>query len=448
MIKQDLKDSMKKSIDYSMNNGVESCDVIISCGDSLSMKAQQGKIDKYDLSNSQVYGIRVIENDRVGIAFSESMDEDSLKLTSDMARENARNSDPNEFEKVNHAPTQTIIEENKDLLKRDDTTQAEKIELCLKLESLVKERDPRVETVPYNGVGESEYQHYYMNSPGSFCFQEERSVSCYSSALIREGEESSMNYYSSVARSFDSLDWNKCIDESILHASRWLKGTALKTGMYDVVFTPGSFGSLLGCFSNVFSAKAARDKVNPFMDKLEAQVAVSNFSITDCPTYSDSFIYTTFDDEGFLRSDLNLIENGVLKSFYHNTVTANYFNTKSTAHASRSAKSSLGVGGTTKVVSTGDKSEKDIYDGVIFEVHDMDGLHSGANSMSGDFSVACRGYLKKNGEIIQAVKGVTLAANYFKMLNQITAIGDSMKSNSSKTFFTPHIRFEGLSVAG
>ena len=55
------------------------------------------------------------------------------------------------------------------ITQRDRTSQDEKIELCLKLESQVKEKEPRVEAVPYNGVGESEYQ-YYMNTPGTFCF--------------------------------------------------------------------------------------------------------------------------------------------------------------------------------------------------------------------------------------------------------------------------------------
>ena len=75
-------------------------------------------------------------------------------------------------------------------------------------------------------------------------------------------------------------------------------------------------------------------------------------------------------------------------------------------------------------------------------------FHSGTNNISGDFSVACRGYLKKDGEIVQAVKQITLAGNFFKMLNQVSAMGDSIKHNTSKTFFTPNIRFTGMKIAG
>ena len=53
------------------------------------------------------------ENNRVGIAFSESMDETSLLKTVDMARENAQSSDENEYEQIEGIATEFIEEENK-----------------------------------------------------------------------------------------------------------------------------------------------------------------------------------------------------------------------------------------------------------------------------------------------------------------------------------------------
>lgn len=448
MINQEIKQMMKKTIDFALDQGVGACDVIVSRGDSLDLKAQNGKIDKYNLSNSQVFGIRIIEDKRVGIAFSESTDEKSLYETVKMARENAKTSDENPYETIEGIALEHIVENDPHLLQKDETTQDEKINLALKLESEVKEREPRVTAVPYGGVGESAYQYYYMNSPGSFCFQEERYVTCSTSALIKDGSDTSMHYHSSVARSFDSLDWEVCVEESLYHATKWLHGQAIQSGHYDVVFTPDAFGSLLSCFGNIFSAKAAKDKVNPMAEKLGSQIANKDFTIIDSPIFHQSFVQSIFDDEGFKREDLPLIQNGVLTNFYHNTATAKYFGVKTNARASRSAKSSLGIGGTTKVIKTGKTTDHDLFDGTILEIHSMDGLHSGTNSMSGDFSLGCHGYLKKNGEIIQSVKGITVAGNFYKMINQMVGIGHLLKHNASKTFFTPLIRFEGLSIAG
>ena len=46
------------------------------------------------------------------------------------------------------------------------------------------------------------------------------------------------------------------------------------------------------------------------------------------------------------------------------------------------------------------------------------------------------------------VKGITIAGNFYKMLDSIKTLGDDLKYTSSKSFFAPEIRFENLYVAG
>ena len=113
---------------------------------------------------------------------------------------------------------------------------------------------------------------------------------------------------------------------------------------------------------NIFSAKKAWEKTNPFADKLQTSIGHNELTIIDSPRYQDAFFAYEFDSEGFERQDLTLVENGVLKSFYHNSATANFFKTKTTGHASRGPRSSLGVGGTNYLIKPG--STKNILDGI------------------------------------------------------------------------------------
>ncbi|MGK0367451.1 MAG: PmbA protein [Thermoproteota archaeon] len=447
MIKQEVKNLMKKSIDYALEKGADGCDIILNQSESLSISSQQSKIDKYSLSNTEKFGIRVSGKQRIGIAYSERMSEEALFKTIDMAIENSKSADINEYEKFEQSPVDIIEEGNPKLLVSDNTSMEEKIDLSLKLESEILRREPRAESAPYNGVSDSSYSSYYMNSPGGFCFQEGRSVSCYTSALLKEGSDNSTHYHSAVARSFDSLNWKSCIDESLFHSTRWLKGKSISTGSYDVIFKTSALASILGCFGRIFSAKAAMDKMNPFLDKLGKQVAHKELNIKDMPNYEKSFSYSSWDDEGVAQKDLQLISNGELLNFYHNTATANYYGTQTTGHAARSAGSPLGVSGTTKVISAGSMDMSKIQSGSYLEVHEMDGLHSGVNGMSGDFSFAARGYLMKDGEITQAVKGITVAGNFFEMLLELEGIGDTVLSNDSKTFFSPLLRFKNIKIS-
>ena len=190
------------------------------------------------------------------------------------------------------------------------------------------------------------------------------------------------------------------------------------------------------------------EKTNPFADKLGKQVAGESITIKDIPLYPDAFSKSYFDSEGSTRQDLTLIENGRLNSFYHNSATANFFKTKTTGHASRGAKSALGVSGTTRVISRGNSSDSEIKAGKYFEVHSLQGLYSGANAISGEFSFAASGYLYQEGEMIQPVKGVTVSGNFHTMLLGLNIIGDTILPTNDFEFFSPLLRFESMSVAG
>ena len=60
-----------KVIDMAQSLGVQQCDVILQRGKSLALNAQGGRIDKTKVSSAQVLGIRVIQDQKIGIAASE-----------------------------------------------------------------------------------------------------------------------------------------------------------------------------------------------------------------------------------------------------------------------------------------------------------------------------------------------------------------------------------------
>jgi PmbA protein len=205
---------------------------------------------------------------------------------------------------------------------------------------------------------------------------------------------------------------------------------------------------IFGVFATMFSGKSAMDGVNPFREKIGQQVGIAGFSIKDSPQYADGFNYSTFDDEGNLRKEFSLIENGVLKSFYHNSATANFHKVSNNACGSRSPKGTLGVSGTQQVVSLGKATDEEVHKGRYLNIISLQGLHSGADPLSGDFSFGASGYLCENGNTLEAVKGITISGNFYQLLKEIALIGNQMKSNGYKTFFSPDIRFSGLNIAG
>ena len=76
------------------------------------------------------------------------------------------------------------------------------------------------------------------------------------------------------------------------------------------------------------------------------------------------------------------------------------------------------------------------------------GLHSGANAISGNSSFGACGYLCKDGERIQAVRGITVAGDFYEMLNKISVIGNQQNWDEGRSALMPNIRFSDVAISG
>lgn len=441
-----MKNLIKNAIDLTMNSGADACDILVNTGESINLSSQTGKLDKFKISKTSILGIRVIKNKKIGLAYSESFNQEAILFASKSALENAHFSDVNEHESIEYKNSTDFIQKTQEVI--DTSTMEEKIDFTLKLESEIKRKDQRVSVVPYNSFTSSKQNFYYQNSLETYTEENRSYISAYTSALLKTGDKTSTHAISMMGLTFAQLDLDQCVDEVIDHASSWLEATPVPTGKYDVIFDTDSLASIMEAFSSCFSAKDAIQKINPWESKLHKSVAAENFTLIDSPFYQDALFKYHVDHEGIPRKDLVLIENGILNSFYHNTSTAKYFGTTTTGHASRDPKSSLNVSSTNWIIKPGLNTNAEVTDGVYLEIIDLMGLHSGCDSISGEFSLAASGYLCKDGKRIQPVKGITVAGNFNKLLCEITRMGNELKSNSSRSTFSPLIRFGNLAIAG
>ena len=82
------------------------------------------------------------------------------------------------------------------------------------------------------------------------------------------------------------------------------------------------------------------------------------------------------------------------------------------------------------------------------EVIQLDGLHAGTNSITGDYSLGVKGYLWESGEKKLCFGGVTLSGNFFQMLKNLDVTGSELLASSDRYFFSSPIIFHDLSIAG
>lgn len=100
------------------------------------------------------------------------------------------------------------------------------------------------------------------------------------------------------------------------------------------------------------------------------------------------------------------------------------------------------------VINTGTSSEAEITAGEYLELVELQGVHSGADAVSGDFSFGASGFLCRDGKRQQAVRGITVAGNFYQMLKEIDAISNQLENDYNRSFYAPKIRFTRLNIAG
>ncbi len=436
-----MKKLMENVLDRLSDHKAEG-DLFYTTSKSLKLSSQKGSLSEYKVSSAQILGVRAIKDGRVGISFTESLDDESLNLLVKEVINNAEMSAENPFEKI--LPISGVL--NDDVSYSEETVDIKhKIEKALELEAKPKSLDSRVVAVPYNSYSESETQQVYLNSHGRFTTYTDKSYSIASSALLDEKGKKANFYDYHLSHFFRDLRWDKVVQNSLFHAKHLLEEKTLPTGKYKVKFNPDCLKNLIECFGNFYSAKSAIDKVNPWADKVGELVISKDLSIIDHPLYEKSFRISKFDAEGVERKMMPLISDGVLKNIYHNSATAQYFKTQTTGHASRGAASALNVSGTHLVIQG--KNAKELPPRYL-EVIQMDGLYSGANRVTGNFSVGVKGYVWENGERSMTFGNMTLSGSIVELLNHVEVLSLNLESSTDESFFSVPLVFDGVSLAG
>jgi PmbA protein len=421
-------------------------DVIANRSNNFSLKANDGELAEYKVTSGQVIGVRVVKDQRVATSYSESLAPESLDIMLEQALQNAQFSQQDEHQAIsciNSKITTNIAE----IYQQDNATVDDKIEMALALENGVVSK-PHASSSPYNGFAESDSQIILANSQGTLCHHQERSTYCYAYTLYEQDGKQSMHGGMSSGRRFDQLDANFCINHGYDIAQALLDGGPIATQNYSVVFDLSSLSNLFGAFSMSLSGQSAMKGINPWRDLLGQQVASSLLTISDKAIVEGGFAIKSFDSEGFAARDTILIGEGKLQNMLHNSHTASFFDIENTANGSRSAKGGLGVSPRHTIIAAGTSSDAEVTAGEYLELIELQGVHSGADAVSGDFSFGASGFLCRDGKRVQAVRGITVAGNFYQMLKEVDAVSNTLSNDYERDFFAPQIRFARLSIAG
>ena len=181
---------------------------------------------------------------------------------------------------------------------------------------------------------------------------------------------------------------------------------------------------------------------------MREQVGSDLVMLVDDGTNVDGPGAAPFDDEGVPSGRTELFTKGVLNGFLHDAYTAHKGGTVSTGNGKRGYRSAPGVGTSNFYLDAGTSSREDLLrraeGGVL--IQDVSGVHSGANPISGEFSVGATGLRIAGGEPAEPLREMTIASTLSDMLAAITGVGDDLRFFSSVG--TPSVLIGEMTLAG
>lgn len=226
-----------------------------------------------------------------------------------------------------------------------------------------------------------------------------------------------------------NINTENIANDSYQMALRGLKKTTVETKVYPVVFSPlATAYFLIEPISTAINAERVQNQMSFLGDYLDKQIASDKLSIQDNPHIAGHLGTESFDAEGIATQPLSIVENGVLRSLYHNTYTAGKFDIESNGHASRGMYNSpLGISNNNLIVEPGKISKEsmisDMKEGIYFE-YSGDSPNPITGALSG---LIMTGYLIQDGEIGPALSETMIAMDLLQAYTHIDSVSRERK---------------------
>ncbi len=421
---------LQKVIATAMSKGGDYADLFFEHKTSNNIGLEDGKVNRAYSNIDFGVGIRVLKGDQTGFAYSENITLDDMQNAAKMAA-NIANSNA-EFNPG--AVNEKIPANYYNITKKwDDVSVKDKVPFVQKINDKVFELDEKVIKVNAFLNDETSYVLFY-NSEGRLTYDYRPMISFGVVCIMQKGEQIENAYFArSFRKGFEWLDEdlvNELAKEAVDRTNILFEATKRKAGEMPVVMGAGGSGILLHeAIGHTFEADFNRKGTSIFSDKMGKKVAESFINIIDDGTLDNNRGSINIDDEGNDVQKTYLVKDGVLNSYIHDKISANYYGIEPTGNGRRESFRHIPLPRMRATyMEPGPHSKDDIIASVDYGVY-VDNFSNGEVKIgAGDFTFFVKsGYLIEKGKLTQPIKDINIIGNGPDALADMTMAANDYK---------------------
>jgi PmbA protein len=442
-----IQEFQAKLFDAAKSFGYTDAEIYYENKEVFGCRVYEGEIDHYELAEDGGISFRGIINGKMGYAYSEKIEDASIPFLLENAKQNAQIIQSDDLEEI-FSGSPHYEHKNFYSTSLSEVSATQKIQFIKELERELLSYDPRIASAEECMIGTESVTKNLVNSKGLSLSDRENYLYAFVEAIVKDGDETKTAFAFKITQDFNQLNAKEIAKNAADQALSQLGSKSIQSKEYQVLLRNEASAQLLGTYSANFSAENTQAGLSFLKDKLGVQIANDNITIIDDPFLEGGLASRTFDSEGVAAKPVTLVEAGVLKSLLYNLKTAKKDQTATTGHAFKdSYKGSVKVGPSNLYIEPSSASFEELVamiDEGVF-ITNLSGLHSGANKVSGDFSLAANGFYVKDGKIQYPVNLMTIAGNFYQLLNNVDAVGADLTFPLSP-IGSPSLLVKSLSV--
>lgn len=433
--------------------GFSEMEIYYQADRASTVRIFKGDIDAFNIVERAGVSFRGEYQGKMGTAFTEKLDEESIVQMLQAAKENAEVTQSEEKAELfaGSEQYQEVREFSDELYNTDAATL---IQTALDMEAAGLAADSRIEVLNSCSVVNMNSEVMIVNTKGLDCSTSSTMAVCQVSALAKEGDEVATAYDNAFsATNLADLDVKAFGDRVGRDAAAKLGAQTIESDHYEIIFRNNAIATLLHTYSSIFSGSNADKGLSVLQGRLGEAVAGSNITMIDDAHFPGAPGNTPFDSEGVATGRTEVIKDGKLVSYLHNLKSAKKAGVASTGNAYKAGyRGDLTTLPNNLIIEPGSQSLDELIAGTKrgIMIIEMQGLHSGTDQISGDFSLAALGHYIEDGKIVRPVNQITVSGNFLKMLQDVEAVGSDLRFQGTGrgACGAPSLKIKSLTISG
>jgi TldD protein len=417
-----------------LSRGGDNCDLYFEHSSSTSILLTDGKVNQASTHVSLGMGVRVRAGDQVGYAYSEHLDANALRNAARTAAGIAQSAAPQKVA----APVAIPLPNHYPVAHSwDDVNIGERVKMVRDWEQAAFARDERVQRVE---VSLSDAAKVVMIvRPDGRLVEDWRPMTQASIRCTVEGpgpdgavirESSGFNIAGRAGLEyFNEHRVELLISEAVDRTTFLLGAISPKPGEMPVVLAAGPSAILLHeAIGHGMEADFNRKRISIYADKMDKVIANERVTIVDDGTLLGARGSINVDDEGNHTERTVLVENGVLRSYMHDELSANHYGLKPTGSGRRqSFRHAPMPRMRSTIMEPGPHDPAEIIESVENGIYCVTFSNGAVHIGGGDFSFYMKtGFLIENGKLGAPIKDVNIIGNGPEALSRIDMVGNDL----------------------